>query len=186
VTRNGFASLIAATALLMALGAGSAFAQGGGTGAPGDPTAPAPAAPTGAGPYVFPVGGPHTFGEGFGAARVGHTHQGQDIMAACGTPLVAVSRSRVIWRKWQGAAGNYVVLKDLASKQNYMYAHLAAPASVTVKQLLLPGQQIGLVGQTGDATACHLHFELWTKKGYYRGGHPINPLPTLQAWDAAS
>jgi murein DD-endopeptidase MepM/ murein hydrolase activator NlpD len=188
MTRNGFAFLIAATAIFIALGAGTAFAQGGGTGAPGDPTAPVPVTPTTttAGPYVFPVGGPHTFGQGFGAARVGHTHQGQDIMAACGTPLVAVSRSRVIWRKWQGAAGNYVVLRDLASKQNYMYAHLAAPAAVTVNQLLAPGQQIGNVGQTGDATACHLHFELWTKKGYYRGGHPINPLPTLQVWDAAS
>jgi murein DD-endopeptidase MepM/ murein hydrolase activator NlpD len=184
MTRS-FALLIAATALLMALGASSAFAQTGATAAPGDPSAPAPITPTTAGPYVFPIAGPHTYGQGFGAPRAGHSHQGQDVMAACGTPLVAVSRSRVTFRKFQGAAGNYVVIRDIASKQSYVYMHLAVPAAVTVGQLLVPGQQIGIVGRTGDATACHLHFELWTKKGYYRGGHPINPIITLQAWDPA-
>jgi murein DD-endopeptidase MepM/ murein hydrolase activator NlpD len=183
--RRRFAVLFAATAFLASVGAGTALAQGeGGATAPGDPAAPTvPVTPGATGAYIFPVAGPHTYGEGFGAARSGHTHQGQDVLAACGTPLVAVSRSRVIWRRWQAAAGNYVVLKDLASKQSYMYAHLAAPAAVTVNQLMLPGQQLGIVGETGDATACHLHFEIWTKKGYYRGGHPFNPLATLLAWD---
>jgi murein DD-endopeptidase MepM/ murein hydrolase activator NlpD len=173
--------LCAATATVAAVATGTAFAQTGGAGAPGAPVTPSTSAA-----YVFPVAGPHTYGQGFGAARVGHTHQGQDVMAACGTPLVAVSRSRVIWRKFQGAAGNYVVIRDIASKQSYMYAHLAAPAPVVVNQMLVPGQPIGIVGRTGDATACHLHFELWTKKGYYRGGHPINPLLTLQAWDPSA
>jgi murein DD-endopeptidase MepM/ murein hydrolase activator NlpD len=172
--------LCAATATVAAVATGTAVAQTGGAGAPGAPVTPSTSAA-----YVFPIAGSHTYGQGFGAARAGHTHQGQDVMAACGTPLVAVSRSRVIWRKFQGAAGNYVVIRDIASKQSYMYAHLAAPASVVVNQLLVPGQPIGIVGRTGDATACHLHFELWTKKGYYRGGHPINPLLTLQAWDPA-
>src|SRR4029079_3644294 len=101
--------------------------------APPDPNAPAPAPAPAAGAYVFPVAGPHSFGQGFGAARAGHSHMGQDIMAACGTPLVAVRRSRVVYRKWQSLAGNYLVLKDKRSKQSYFYAHLASPA------IVLPG-----------------------------------------------
>src|SRR5688572_5106984 len=47
---------------------------------------------SGAAGHVFPVRGPHGFGgagAGFGAVRPGHRHQGQDVVAACGTPLVA-------------------------------------------------------------------------------------------------
>ena len=42
------------------------------------------------------------------------------------------------------------------------------------------GQPIGIVGDTGDATACHLHFEIWTAPGWYEGGSPIDPLPYLE------
>jgi murein DD-endopeptidase MepM/ murein hydrolase activator NlpD len=173
---------LAATALATALlGTGSAFAQtSGGVGAPGDPATPATTTAP-AGSMIFPVSGPHTFGDGFGAARSGHTHQGQDIMAACGTPLVAVSRAKVKWVSTQRLAGNYVVIRNKKLHQDYMYAHLATRASVTKGQVVQPGQQIGIVGQTGDATACHLHFELWLGK-WYRGGHPVDPLPYLQTY----
>jgi murein DD-endopeptidase MepM/ murein hydrolase activator NlpD len=176
-------ALIAAAALAISvLGSQAAFAQSGGVGTPGttttDPTTTTPA-PTGS--MIFPVAGPHTFGDGFGAARSGHTHQGQDIMAACGTPLVAVSRAKVKFVSFQGAAGNYVVIRNKKLHQDYMYAHLAARASVTKGTVVQPGQQIGIVGQTGDATACHLHFELWLGK-WYRGGHPVNPMPYLQTY----
>jgi murein DD-endopeptidase MepM/ murein hydrolase activator NlpD len=130
---------------------------------------------------MFPVGGAHTIGQGFGAARSGHTHQGQDIMAPCGTPLVAVSRAKVKWVSSQRLAGNYVVIRNKKLHQDYMYAHLATRASVSKGQVVMPGQQVGIVGQTGDATACHLHFELWVGK-WYRGGHPVNPLPYLQTY----
>jgi hypothetical protein len=39
-------------------------------------------------------------------------------------------------------------------------------------------------GDTGDADGCHLHFEIWTAPGWYTGGHPIDPLPFLEAWDS--
>jgi murein DD-endopeptidase MepM/ murein hydrolase activator NlpD len=176
-------ALIAAAALAISVvGSQAAFAQSGGVGTPGttttDPTTTTPA-PTGS--MIFPVAGPHTFGDGFGAARSGHTHQGQDIMAACGTPLVAVSRAKVKFVSFQGAAGNYVVIRNKKLHQDYMYAHLAARASVTKGTVVQPGQQIGIVGQTGDATACHLHFELWLGK-WYRGGHAVDPLPYLQTY----
>ncbi len=181
-----FATALAASLLTLGAGVASAQTTGGGSTAPSDPTAPAPAPPAATGAYVFPVSGAHTFGQGFGAARAGHSHMGQDIMAPCGTPLVAVSRSIVIYRKFQGLAGNYLVLKDKRSKQSYFYAHLAAPAIVLPRQKVLPGQQVGVVGDTGDATACHLHFELWTRGGWYRRGHAINPLNTLTIWDNLS
>jgi murein DD-endopeptidase MepM/ murein hydrolase activator NlpD len=174
--------MVAAAATAFAvLGSQAAFAQSGGVGAPGGTTAPSTTTPAPAGSMVFPVAGPHTFGQGVGAPRSGHTHQGQDIMAACGTPLVAVSRAKVKWVSFQSLAGNYVVIRNKKLHQDYMYAHLAVRASVRKGQVVQAGQQIGIVGQTGDATACHLHFELWLGK-WYRGGHPVNPMPFLQTY----
>jgi murein DD-endopeptidase MepM/ murein hydrolase activator NlpD len=174
----------AAMLAISVLGSQTAFAQSGGVGAPGTTTTTDPTtttAPAPAGSMVFPVAGPHTFGQGVGAARKGHTHQGQDIMAACGTPLVAVSRAKVKFVSFQSLAGNYVVIRNKKLHQDYMYAHLAARASVTKGTVVQPGQQIGIVGDTGDATACHLHFELWLGK-WYRGGHPVDPMPYLQTY----
>ena len=138
---------------------------------------------------VFPVRGPHDYGQGgaaFGAGRTGHIHQGQDVMADCGTPLVAARGGTVIMRAYQALAGNYLVIQDPITGQSNMYAHLREPATVTRGQRVETGQPIGVVGETGDATACHLHFEIWTSPGWYRGGEPIDPLPTLKRWDRLS
>jgi murein DD-endopeptidase MepM/ murein hydrolase activator NlpD len=175
------ALIAAATLAISVIGSQAAVAQSGGVGSPGSTTTPTTTTPAAPGTMIFPVAGPHTFGQGVGAPRSGHTHQGQDIMAACGTPLVAVSRAKVKWVSYQGAAGNYVVIRNKKLHQDYMYAHLAARASVTKGTVVQPGQQIGIVGQTGDATACHLHFELWLGK-WYRGGHPVDPMPYLQTY----
>jgi murein DD-endopeptidase MepM/ murein hydrolase activator NlpD len=59
--------------------------------------------------------------------------------------------------------------------------HLLKPATVVEGARVAAGQQIGQVDQTGRATACHLHFELWTSPGWYRGGTAIDPLPTLES-----
>jgi murein DD-endopeptidase MepM/ murein hydrolase activator NlpD len=135
---------------------------------------------------VFPVRGPHDYGQGaagFGAGRVGHSHQGQDVMARCGTPLVAARGGTVVMRTYQALAGNYLVIQDPITGESNMYAHLREPAIVKRGQRVETGQPIGVVGDTGDASACHLHFELWTAPGWYQGGEPIDPLPTLQRWD---
>jgi murein DD-endopeptidase MepM/ murein hydrolase activator NlpD len=179
--RRVVATLAVAAATSAILGTGLAFAQSGGVGAPGDTPAPAPTTAP-AGSMIFPVAGSHSIGQGFGAARSGgRHHEGQDIMAACATPLVAVSRAKVKFVSFQRLAGNYVVIRNKKVHQDYMYAHLATRASVSKGQVVQPGQQIGIVGQTGDATACHLHFELWLGK-WYRGGHPVNPMPYLQTY----
>ncbi len=138
---------------------------------------------------IFPVRGKHGYGDAansFGAGRDGHAHQGQDVLAKCGTPLVAAVGGVVRQRARQSAAGNYVVIDDPITKQSFLYAHLRQPAFVRHGMHVTAGQPIGIVGDTGDATTCHLHFELWTAPGWYSGGQPIDPLATLKHWDQTS
>ena len=151
-------------------------------------TAPAPAPGSMPGAGIFPVRGPHNFGGAgarFGAGRSGHTHQGQDVIAACGTPLVAVAAGKVRAARFQSAAGNYVVIDGASPDQDYVYMHLQSPTPLMVGQSVAAGAPIGNVGDTGDARGCHLHFELWSAPGWYVGGQPFDPLPQLQGWDAA-
>jgi murein DD-endopeptidase MepM/ murein hydrolase activator NlpD len=139
--------------------------------------------------YAFPELGPHDYGgpaDRFGAPRDGHTHQGQDVMAACGTPLVAARGGQVQYAGYEGSAGNYIVIDGKGTGYDFMYAHLAEPSLLHTGESVRTGQPIGVVGDTGDATACHLHFEIWTAPGWYQGGSPIDPLPFLKKWDAYS
>jgi murein DD-endopeptidase MepM/ murein hydrolase activator NlpD len=66
------------------------------------------------------------------------------------------------------------------------YMHLLEPSPLPEGATVRTGEPIGIVGQTGDATACHLHFEIWTAPGWYEGGSPIDPLPFLAEWDGYS
>jgi murein DD-endopeptidase MepM/ murein hydrolase activator NlpD len=138
---------------------------------------------------VFPILGPHQFGDGagrFGAGRSGYRHQGQDVFADCGTPLVAARGGTVRFAGSQSRAGNYIVIDADKTGRDHGYMHLRDPALFRTGDRVATGQLIGYVGKTGDATACHLHFELWTAPGWYAGGHPVDPLPSLQAWDGAA
>ena len=135
---------------------------------------------------VFPIAGPHTYGQGFGVQRSGHTHEGQDVMADCGLPLLATQAGTVKFAGSQALAGNYVVLSAADGSADYVYMHLRDPALVKKGDPVVTGQPIGFVGRTGDATACHLHFEMWPAPGWYTGGHAVDPLPSLKAWDVAS
>jgi murein DD-endopeptidase MepM/ murein hydrolase activator NlpD len=139
--------------------------------------------------YAFPILGAHEFslsGGRFGAARSGHTHQGQDVMAACGLPLVAARGGVVQYAEYEANAGNYVVIDGKGTPDDFMYAHLAEPSPLQPGDTVRTGQPIGIVGDTGDASACHLHFEIWAAPGWYEGGSPFDPLPLLEKWDAYS
>ena len=142
-----------------------------------------------AGTPVFPIPGPHNYGGAqarFGAGRSGHRHQGQDVFAACGEPLVSVQAGTVKARAYQGSgAGHYLVVAG-ADGLDYVYMHLLKASWAPAGTALSPGTQIGKVGDSGNASGCHLHFELWSSPGWYSGGGPFDPLPSLLAWDAYS
>jgi hypothetical protein len=138
---------------------------------------------------IFPIRGRHDFGGAagrFGAGRAGHRHEGQDTFAKCGTPLVAARGGKIQFRGYHSAAGNYVVIDGAGTGVDYVYMHLAEPTPFRTGDRVYTGQRIGSVGDTGDAQGCHLHFELWTAPGWYDGGKPFDPLPSLKAWDSWS
>jgi murein DD-endopeptidase MepM/ murein hydrolase activator NlpD len=140
-------------------------------------------------PYRFPVRGAHDYGDvgaRFGAGRGGGGHQGQDVFAECGTPVVAARGGVVARRAYQGRAGNYLVIDGAGTGVDYVYAHLREPARFGDGRRVFTGQLIGYVGRTGDATACHLHFEMWSGPGWYAGGAPFDPRASLRAWDRIS
>ncbi len=139
--------------------------------------------------HIFPVRGRHTFGSGqaaFGAQRNGHTHQGHDVFARCGTKMVAARGGVVKLNRTERSAGHYLVIDGEGTDIDYVYMHLQAPSPVPKGARVLTGQLIGNVGDTGDAHGCHLHFELWGAPGWYTGGAPVDPAPALKAWDAYS
>jgi len=138
---------------------------------------------------IFPVRGDHDFGgvdSRFGAQRTGHIHQGQDLSAAEGTPIVAPLAGTILYRGYQaGGAGNYLVLHGHDGR-DYVFMHLK-DASMLVKtdDRIRRGERIAQVGNTGHSSGPHLHFEIWVG-GWQSGGHPIDPLPYLKAWDRTS
>jgi hypothetical protein len=136
--------------------------------------------------YVFPLHAHHKYGDGFGAPRGGHTHQGQDVFASCGTPIIAPRGGKVKASKYQSAAGNYVVIDGADTGYDFFFAHMRKRSPLRVGDRVLTGQKIGNVGDTGDAVGCHLHFEMWTPPGWYTGGHAFDPAPFLRRWDKYS
>jgi hypothetical protein len=139
--------------------------------------------------HVFPVRGRHDFGGAgsqFGAGRAGHSHQGHDVFAKCGTRMVAARGGQVKFEQYHAAAGHYIVIDGAGSDADYVYMHLAEPSPFQPGDRVFTGQRIGSVGESGNAQGCHLHFELWGAPGWYDGGDPFDPLPALQAWDSWS
>lgn len=141
--------------------------------------------------HRMPVIGNFGFGgEGsrFGVARPGHIHQGQDIPAPEGTPLVAPRGGRVRVVAYQAAgAGHYVILSGAGEKREYAFFHMQA-GSIRVHpgQMVQTGQRLGNVGNTGASLGAHLHFEIWEGGPWQGGGHPVDPLPLLKQWDGWS
>jgi len=134
--------------------------------------------------HVFPIRGAHADRGPIGAFGVGRSggrrHNGFDVNAACGTPLVAARGGRVRRRGYDPVLyGNYVIIRGRLTQRDYWYVHLQRPAPVRVGQQVGTGQLIGRVGATGNARTigCHLHFELRVR------GRPIDPRPELHAWD---
>jgi murein DD-endopeptidase MepM/ murein hydrolase activator NlpD len=153
--------------------------------APAPPAAPLPPNTTG---HAFPVNGPHTYGDRFGAPRKGYTHQGQDILAAEGTPVVAPAAGSISFSDDQPKAAGLYIVEKAADGYDYFLAHCQEGSVVVAPgQAVLAGQQLCNVGRTGDASGPHLHFEAW--QGGWRvdaNSAPIDPLALLQSWDVGA
>jgi murein DD-endopeptidase MepM/ murein hydrolase activator NlpD len=137
--------------------------------------------------HVFPLVGTFSYGGAgsrFGTGRKGHIHQGQDLAAAEGTPIVAPRGGLIKTVAYQrGGAGHYAVLAASGENRNYVFMHMRTGSVVVHEgQRVRTGQRIGEVGATGDATGPHLHFEVWLG-AWFDGGHPVDPLPYLKTWD---
>lgn len=129
----------------------------------------------------FPVAGRVDLGEqagAFGNDRGSHTHQGQDVFAAAGTPVRAVTSSIVVEAGSGDARGNHVALYDRRRDRTYVYFHLQAPASVSVGERVPGGRRIGRVGCTGRCSGDHLHFEVRAGRG--ADGRALDPSRLLR------
>ena len=130
----------------------------------------------------FPVAGKANFSHDWGFPRytpTPHLHEGTDVFAAFGTPIVTSEAGKVIAKGTAGAGGISVWVRG-DSGMAYYYAHLQSWASgLTVGQRVERGQVIGFVGDTGNAEggSPHLHFEL--HPGGSQGSPARDPKPFL-------
>ena len=128
---------------------------------------------------AFPVGGKdrRAIQSFFGAARDGgrRSHQGIDIFAPRGTPVVAAAEGVVRWVGTNRLGGKVVWVRDTRREQSLYYAHLDSQVA-RIGELVRVGDTLGLVGNTGNArtTKPHLHF------GVYRRGYgAVDPYPRV-------
>jgi hypothetical protein len=144
---------------------------------------------------VFPVAGPTTYVDDFGQPRGGGTHEGNDLMAAKRTPVVAVEPGKVKFWTTSASAGCMLYLYG-DSGTTYQYIHLnndltlkndnrgrCVPGVSYARGLkngarVQAGQMVGYVGDSGDANgiASHLHFEV-----HPNDGAAVSPYPYLQS-----
>jgi len=135
------------------------------------------------GRYLFPVAGPTTFSNDWLNSRGGgRYHQGIDLFAARGTPVVAVADGSLFNVGYNGLGGWRLWVRD-RSGNTFYYAHLSAYAPVATEGASVArGTVIGYVGDSGDArgTSPHLHFEI-----HPGGGGPVPPHPIVSGWPRA-
>lgn len=165
-------------------GASPAAAVPPSTPAPTPETAPITPAPA---PVisVFPVLGPCFFADTWQAPRSGgRRHEGTDIIAKTGTPIYAVTNGTITRHYFDkpGSLGGNSLRLTAPNGTYFYYAHLATFAdNIKVGAVVRAGEVIGYVGNTGNSSTPHLHFEY-----HPGGGAAVNPFPLLKAIDRCS
>lgn len=122
------------------------------------------------GKYVYPVSGYH-ISSPFGY-RWGSLHTGVDLACPTGTSIRAIDGGTVIFAGWKSSHYGYYVEIDHGDGITSRYAHMSKVIA-TVGQEVHQGEEIGLVGSTGNSTGPHLHLELRFD------GSPVNPIKYL-------
>lgn len=137
--------------------------------------------------HIYPIRGPHADRGGIGVFHAprsgGRIHEGYDVNAACGTPLVAARGGRVRKSTYDPVLyGNLVIIRGRRTHRDYWYAHLRSTPRFAKGDRVPTGRRLGEIGATGNAASvgCHLHFEVRAR------GRPIDPAPLLHAWDSWS
>jgi murein DD-endopeptidase MepM/ murein hydrolase activator NlpD len=148
----------------------------------------APAAPTttsaspaasaslkGTGGMFCPVAGPTSFVDSWGAPRSGgRSHQGVDMMAAHGTPQVAIVSGTITYAAYDSLGGN---IQYLSGDDGNLYIYIHQRENVVTGGHVSAGQVISYVGDTGNAAGSpHLHFEY-----HPGGGAAVNPTPLVSS-----
>jgi GH25 family lysozyme M1 (1,4-beta-N-acetylmuramidase) len=107
-------------------------------------------------------------------------HDGVDFAAPLGDPIYAVEEGVVVRSGPASGFGNWIVIDHQATLGvDTVYGHMrAADLLVTEGMFVRTGQQIARVGNEGDSTGPHLHFEVWSPPGRF-GGAAIDPQPLL-------
>lgn len=146
--------------------------------APAAPASRAPAASTSfkaSGGMFCPVGGPTSFVDTWGAPRSGgRSHQGVDMMAAHGTPQVAIVSGTITYAAYDSLGGN---IQYLSGDDGNLYIYIHQRENVVMSGRVSAGQVISYVGDTGNAAGTpHLHFEF-----HPGGGAAVNPTPLVSS-----
>jgi len=132
------------------------------------------------------IGGKYTGGRMLWPVRGGgnyisqHYHTGHwalDIAADYGTTVVAAAAGRVTFAGWKNNGGGWQVWVSHGGNLYTTYNHMSA-VTVSAGESVARGEQVGRVGQSGDATGPHLHFEVWVGP-IWNGGQRVNPLGYL-------
>lgn len=136
---------------------------------------------------IIPVAGvrPEQLHDTYNEARSeGRVHNAIDIIAPRGTPVLAAADGLIIklFQSERGGLTAYQLSTD--NKMVYYYAHLDHYADgLTEKHFAHQGEEIGYVGDTGNAGPgnYHLHFAIWTitDPQHFWDGNNINPYPLL-------
>ena len=112
--------------------------------------------------------------------RWGTLHRGQDMAAPIGTDILAAADGTVVQAGPVSGFGNWIVLDHRigGALVSTVYGHMYSNGVlVDVGDEVVAGQVIGAVGNEGESTGAHLHFEVW--QGGRSGGQAVDPMPWL-------
>lgn len=138
-------------------------------------------------PLPVPVEGvrPDQLADTWGAARSGgRSHEGIDIFAPCGHPVLSATEG-VVLTVGENTLGGQIVRVFGPGGYAHYYAHLGRFADVAVGDVVSEGDVLGYVGDTGNAqgTPCHLHYGIYGMAGEARNPYPLLAAPAVPAGD---